>query len=315
MILVTGANGFIGSKLVNFFCESNRPVRSLSRNEVDLSGNFDNLNTSVLTDIFKDIDTVIHAAAKVHSMKKTELDAIEAYRSVNVNGTCLLAEKAAAAGVRRFIFLSSLKVNAETSDDKLLFSPDLNENRSDLFNKRLDSLDSYVISKYEAEKKLLKISARTGLEVVILRLPLVYGPGAKGNLARLIKLLELNLPIPLASVKNRRSFIGIDNLINIIDCCIDHADAPGKIFLVSDGKDLSTPDLLRLIASSMGRSALLFPFPILLLKLFSFFIGKSREMNRLSESLQADINYTMKTLNWLPPVSVEDGLRRMVKDK
>lgn len=320
MILITGANGFVGSKLVSFFNKSKRSISTLSRSKIDLSrisNYFDNkLNPEILKNVFNGVDTIIHCAAKVHTMNKTELDTLANYRLVNVNGTCQLAEKAAMAGVKRFIFLSSLKVSELNNDNqKLFFSPDLEEQIKKSKNPDKVSNDPYTVSKFEAEQELWKISNRTGLEVVIIRLPLIYGPGVKGNFARLVKLMEFNLPLPLANIKNKRSFLGIDNLIDLLVCCVDHPEAKGKTFLASDGDDLSTPDLLRCISSAMGNSARLFFFPVSLLKFFGLIFRRQSEISRLIESMQVDIEYTKKTLNWNPTRGVKKGIRQMLKER
>jgi nucleoside-diphosphate-sugar epimerase len=173
----------------------------------------------------------------------------------------------------------------------------------------------YAKSKLEAEKVLWEISAITGLEVVIVRLPLVYGYGAKGNLVRLINLVNSGIPLPLSLVRNKRSMIGIDNIIDLLIRCIDHPEANGKTFLASDGEDLSTPELIKLIASSIGRKANLFPLPIFILKSLGSIFGKSEEINRLVGSLRIDNSYTKKILDWTPPISVKEGIRRMVQGK
>ena len=175
--------------------------------------------------------------------------------------------------------------------------------------------DSYALSKFEAEKILWEVSLNTGLEVTVVRLPLVYGKGVKGNLERLIKLVKSQIPLPLSLVKNQRSMIGIDNLVDLLICCTNHPKAAGKTFLVSDDEDISTPDLVRYIATSMGLRARLFPVPVFLIKLLGSIFGKGNEINRLIGSLKVDNTYTKKILNWTPPVSIEKGIRRMVKDK
>ena len=162
---------------------------------------------------------------------------------------------------------------------------------------------------------LWDISAKIGLEVVVVRLPLVYGKGVKGNLARLIKLVKSNIFLPFNLIQNQRSMIGIDNLVDLLIRCCDHPNASGKTFLVSDGEDLSTPDLINYIALSMGKRARLFPFPIFLLRFFGSILGKRKEINRLVESLKIDSNYTKETLNWTSTISVKEGIRRMVDDK
>ena len=175
--------------------------------------------------------------------------------------------------------------------------------------------DAYGISKWEAEKGLSEISKQTGLEVVIIRAPLVCGPGVKGNLRSLIKLIQYRIPLPFSLIKNQRSLISIDNLVDLIIYCIEDHKISGNTFLVSDEKDISTPDLVRQIASSMGLSARLFPLPLSFLKFFGFILGKKNEIDRLIGSLQIDNSYTKKILNWTPPVSVEEGIRRMVQGK
>ena len=169
------------------------------------------------------------------------------------------------------------------------------------------------MSKWEAEQALWDVSVKTGLEVVVVRPPLVYGPGAKGNLARLLKLVRSGLPLPLGAVQNKRSLIGLDNLVDLIIRCADHPAAAGQTFLVSDGEDLSTPDLLRHMAEAMGRSARLLPVPVPLLRLAGSALGKRAEIDRLVGSLQIDSSHTRRVLGWTPPVSVQEGIRRMVQ--
>ena len=175
--------------------------------------------------------------------------------------------------------------------------------------------DPYAVTKFQAEKVLWDISVKTGLEVTVIRPPLVYGYGVKGNLSRLIKLIKSGIPLPLGMIENERSMIGLDNLISLLIRCVDHPDAAGKIFLASDGKDLSTPELINLIANSMGRKVRLFPFPVFLLKFFGSILGKKKEMDRLVGSLKIDSQYVQKVLNWRSPVSVSEGIRRMIKGK
>jgi nucleoside-diphosphate-sugar epimerase len=222
-----------------------------------------------------------------------------------VDGSKKLAEQAAKIGVRRLIFLSSIGVNGLSTNNLNFFS-------------NMDMpmpIGNYAFSKYEAEKELMKIAKKTKLEVVIIRPPLVYGKLAPGNIKRIIKIINLGIPLPFGKIKNSRSFIGIDNLIDLLIRCIDHPEASGKIFLASDGEDLSTPELIKLIASSMGRKANLFPFPIFMLKLLGSVFGRREEVNRLIGSLRIDNSYTKETLNWIPPINVEEGIKRMVQEK
>jgi nucleoside-diphosphate-sugar epimerase len=232
----------------------------------------------------------------------------DAYQLTNIDGTKHLAEQAVEAGVKRFVFLSSIKVNSESTDQ-------INDIEKFTYDDKPNPQDLYAMSKLEAEKRLWKISSRTGLEVVVVRLPLVYGYGVKGNLERLIKLVKSRIPLPLSLVKNQRSMIGMDNLVDLLIRCIDHPEASGKTFLASDGEDLSTPELIKLIASSMGRKANLFPFPISMLKFLGSIFGRREEINRLVGSLRIDDSYTKEILNWTPPISVEEGIRRMVQGK
>ena len=322
-ILVTGASGFIGQSLIKYLSKLNKPVRGTLRSnssfflnaEVEyVSVNDINHNTNWNESLIN-VDCIIHCAGKVHNMKiKKEQDDLETYHSVNVDGTKQLAEQAAEAKIRRLIFLSSVKVNVENTNNDI--NKFLDEKKIVFSHKDLVSpKDPYAKSKLEAEKTLWEISSRTGLEVVVVRLPLVYGYGAKGNLERLIKLVKSGILLPLGLVKNQRSMIGIDNLVDLLIRCIDHPEASGKTFLTSDGEDLSTPELIRLIALSMKRKANLFPFPISILKFLGLVFGRSEEINKLIGSLRVDNSYTEAILNWSPPVSVEEGIRRMVQGK
>jgi len=313
-ILITGAYGFIGNTLCkNFLLKKyfvNGSVRYIKK-----SLNIENVNYIGLGEInyktnwgkiLKNQDCVIHCAGKSNSARKRNQQG-HIYET-NVDGTKKLAESAAEAGVRRLIFLSSIKVNGE----KNIF---INHSKTFTNEDRPNPIDNYAKSKLKAENILLEISAKTGLEVVIIRLPLVYGYGAKGNLAKLIKLVRSRIPLPLSLIKNQRSMIGMDNLVDFLNRCIDHQEASGKIFLASDGKDLSTPELIKLIASSMGIKPNLFPFPLSALKFLGSIFGQREEINRLTGSLKIDNNYTKEILNWTPPLSVEEGIRRMVQLK
>ena len=311
-ICITGVSGFIGQNLYNKFIKLNRTVVGTVRNFDHLSGNNNFKHISVGNigpetnwhNALEEVDCVVHCAGIAHSMNENKNQ--EIYRLVNTEGTRRLAECAVKEGVKKLIFLSSIKVNGEKTDNTV----------SKFSNNNLPNpQDAYSISKLEAEKILWDISAETDLEVVIVRLPLVYGHGAKGNLKSLMQLVNSGIPLPFRLINNRRSLIGIDNLIDLLISCIDHPEAKGKTFLVSDDEDLSTPDLINYIASAMGRSARLFPLPIPLLKFLGFCIRRSNQINRLIESLQSDIEQTRKTLNWSPKVSVQEGIRRMVQGK
>ena len=311
-ILVTGGNGFIGKAICENLKKKNYKINITSR--TDLVSNFKDLRFYKINEIDENtkwsqaldkVSCLIHCAAKTHVMKNLKKNSLISFRRVNVQGTINLAKQAAACGVKRFIFLSSIKVNGERTDKSKKFK----------YNDIPKPEDSYGVSKWEAEKGLWKISKQTGLEVVIIRSPLVYGPAVKGNLSRLIRLIQSRVPLPFSFIKNQRSLVGIDNLVDLIIHCIDHHKASGNTFLVSDGKDLSTPDLVRRIASSMKLSSRLFPLPLIFLKLFGLIFGKKFEIDRLIGSLRIDNSYTKETLNWTPPLSVEEGIRRMVQGK
>ena len=312
-ILVTGASGFIGYNLCKYLSKSGLEVfgavrsinsfllkdfKYISVGNIDINTNWKN--------ILIDTDYIIHCAGPVHKMANKK--DYNFYYSTNVEGTKNLAEQAVKAGVKRLVFLSTIKVNGESTDK-------INDTKIFNNNSFPKPQNNYEISKLEAEKVLWEISSRTGLEVVVVRLPLVYGNGVKGNLERLIKLVKSRIPLPLSLVENQRSMLGIDNLIDLLICCIDHSEVSGKTFLASDGEDLSTPELIKLIASSMGKKANLFPFPISMLKFLASVLGKREEINRLVGSLRIDNSYTKQILNWTPPVSVEEGIRRMVQEK
>ena len=247
---------------------------------------------------------VIHAAARAHIMKDEATDALREYRRVNVDGTLNLARQAAEIGIRRFIFLSSIKVNGEqTPLGKSFTAGDAPAPQ-----------DSYGISKCEAERALQELASETGMEVVIIRPPMVYGPGVKGNFARLIMLLKKGLPLPLGAIHNKRSLVALDNLVDLIITCIDHPAAANQVFLAGDGDDLSTTELLRAVAEAMGSSARLVPVPAGLLMLAATLLGKKVIAQRLLGSLQVDITKARDLLGWEPQLSVEEGLKRCFKE-
>ena len=323
-ILITGSSGFIGQSLAKYLSQLDKIVCGTIRSDNSFLPNtkIEYVYVGDISikpnwkDILNDVDCVIHCAGKAHVMKAAANDLSEIYRSVNVDGTKQLAEQAAEAQVKRLIFLSSIKVNGESTKNYHI-DKFLNDQKKSVFTHKdlANPKDLYAKSKLEAEKVLWEISSRTGLEVVIVRLPLVYGYGVKGNLARLIKLVRSGIPLPLSIVKNQRSMIGIDNLADLLIRCIDHPQGIGKTFLASDGEDLSTPELIRLIALAIGRKANLFPVPLFSLKFLSSILGRREEVDRLVGSLRIDNNYTKKILNWTPPLSVKEGIRRMVQGK
>jgi nucleoside-diphosphate-sugar epimerase len=250
------------------------------------------------------IDVVIHAAARVHVMEETVADPLADFRRVNVEGTLNLARQAAASGVRRFIFISSIKVNGEaTSPGKVFTADDV-----------ATPLDPYGVSKMEAEEVLRALAAETGMEVVIIRPVLVYGPGVKANFLSMMRWLDRGVPLPLGAVNNRRSFVSLGNLIDLIQTCIDHPRAANETFLVSDGEDVSTTELLRRLSAAMGRPARLLPVPYRLMRMAAALLGKSAAIQRLFGSLQVDIGKNMALLQWKPSVSMNEALRLTARD-
>ena len=313
LIAVTGSTGFVGDALGREIASRTSKVRAVVRTvncaparsdgDIDIIGVGEINSHTDWSAALSGVDYVIHCAARAHVMHEDTGNALAAYRAINVDGSRRLAERAAATGVRRLVYLSSIKVNGEDTAPGASFS----------FSDRPAPEDAYGISKWEAEQALWEISAKTGLEVVVVRPPLVCGPGVKGNLARLLELVRSGLPLPLGGVQNRRSLIGLDNLMDLLIRCVDHPEAAGQTFLVSDGEDLSTPDLIRHMAAAMNRSPRLFPVPISLLRLAGSALGKRAEIDRLVGSLQIDSSHTRRVLGWTPPVSVQEGIRRMVQ--
>lgn len=303
-VLVTGASGFVGTGLMDRLSSAGRAARGASRHAP--ANNRPHITWSVTKDCtgstqwrhaLEGTQSVVHLAARVHVMRDRDADPLAAFRSVNVDGTLNLARQAADAGVKRFVFVSSIKVNGEAGRFTEADAP--------------NPADPYGVSKLEAETGLREIEARTGIEVVIVRPPLVYGPGVKGNMATLMRGIRAGVPFPLGAVNNRRSLVGRDNLVDFIITCIDHSDAAGETFFVSDGEDMSTPDLIRRLADALGKSARLIPVPVALLNAAATIAGKRDVIQRLTGSLQLDISKARRVLRWSPPVSVNDGLRRM----
>lgn len=310
-VLVTGANGFVGRALCATLATAGLKVRGVVRQQGDLPAGVEQRIVEGLDDLgnmrmaLEGIDVVIHAAARAHVLRDESVDPLTEFRQVNVQGTINVAAQAAVAGVRRFVFISSVGVNGTETAARPYFATDEPRPQS-----------AYAVSKHEAELRLHALAAETGMEVVIIRPPLVYGPGAPGNFRTLMRWLMRGIPLPLGSVTtNRRSFVALDNLIDLIFACIDHPAAANQTFLVSDGEDLSTTDLLRRLSQAMNAPARLLPVPPGLLKLGAGWMGKGDMAQRLLGSLQVDMTDTRKTLGWTPQITVDEGLRRAVAGK
>lgn len=303
-VLVTGASGFVGRRLTDALRASGRDVRAAYRSPRSVTPDVHSVQVGGLgpdtdwTEALQGVDTVVHLAARVHVMNDKVLDPLAEFRRVNVEGTLVLARQAAAAGVRRFVFVSSIKVNGESTLPGKPFTADDTPAPQ----------DGYGISKYEAETGLLALARNAGMEVVIIRPVLVYGPGVGANFLSMMRWLKKGVPLPLGAIRNRRSMVALDNLVDLIAVCLDHPAASGQVFLASDGEDLSTPDLLRRTANALGKRAFLVPVPAIFLKVGAGLIGKGDVAQRLCGSLQADISKNKTLLGWIPPVSVDAGL-------
>jgi nucleoside-diphosphate-sugar epimerase len=298
-VLITGVNGFVGKGF-----NVNGTVRSVM--SVDFPGA---ITKFVIKDIdsktdwqnaLEGVDVVIHLAARAHVMKDMAIDALSEFRKVNVEGTLNLARQAVEAGVQRFIFISSIKVNGEGS---ILGQPYTPEDQP-------APVDPYGISKREAEDGLRQLASETGMEVVIIRPPLVYGPGVKANFQSMMRWLNKGIPLPLGAIHNQRSLVSLDNLIDLIVTCIHHPAAANQIFIAGDGEDFSTTELLQRMAVALGKKARLLPIPELILVWGARLLGKQAIAQRLCGSLQVDISKARDLLDWKPPVSVDETLRK-----
>lgn len=304
-ILVTGASGFVGSALVAALpARCGADVLAASR-----SGGRTPTGGATAPDLSAEADwrpwlagcdVVVHAAARVHVMRETDPDPLAAFRAVNVAGTARLVEQAASIGVRRFVLLSSIKAQGEAS-------PPGQPLRAD---DPLHPQDPYGQSKAEAEARLADVAGAAGMEWVVIRPPLVYGPGVKGNFRSMMAWLRRGIPLPLAAVDNRRSLVALPNLVDFIATCVAHPDAANQRFLVSDGDDLSTPELLRRLGEALRAPPRLFPLPPVLLQGLARTFGQGAAVTRLLGTLQVDIAKARERLGWRPPVAVEAALAR-----
>ncbi|MBV8626243.1 MAG: SDR family oxidoreductase [Herbaspirillum sp.] len=312
-ILVTGATGFVGSALLQHLCDTGRhqvraalrktpsalplpvSVKAIKAGELSAQGDW--------IDALTGIDAVVHCAARVHVMNETATDPLAEFRRVNVEGSLALARQAQRAGVKRFVFVSSIKVNGEATQPGHPFTAD-------------DvpvPLDPYGVSKLEAEQALLALGRSGPMEVVVVRPVLVYGPGVKANFQSMMRWIDKGVPLPLGGITaNRRSLVAVDNLVDLITICLTHPAAAGQVFLAADGEDLSTTSLLRRTAQAMGKRPTLLPVPAGLLTLAARLLGKPGIAQRLCGSLQADIGKNRDLLGWTPPVKVDEALKKTI---
>lgn len=309
-ILITGITGFIGRVLVKSLAsEEKYKVIGLSRSDTDLP--VECLNIGDLTPntdyrmLLSGVDVVIHLAARVHQINETAKDPLSDFRYVNCATTLNLAEQASLAGVKRFVFLSSIKVSGEVSHSNQPFRPN---DTIDLNSPHIKKKDPYAVSKLECERGLQAISVRSKMGVVIIRPPLVYGNGVKGNFSSLLNLTKISFPLPFNGIKNKRSLVFVKNLVSLIMLAAEHPNADGEVFLVSDDKDVSTSNLIHILYSKSGKKARLFKLPQTFCMILLKFIGKKSIYDRLFKNLQVDISTTKEKLGWTPPYSLEDGI-------
>ena len=307
-ILVTGASGFVGRALCRTLIEHGSNVLAAVRDAqagsdlpcpcigVGEIGPGTDWRAAI-----ENVDAIVHLAARTHVISDRAADPLRAYRKVNVEGTVQLAEQAAKAGIRRFVFLSSVKVNGEQTEDHAFSESD-----------EPQPCDAYGISKLEAERQLASICARAAMESAVLRPPLVYGPGVKGNLLALVRAIDRGLPLPLGSIRNSRTLLGIDNLVCAIMLCLHHPSAAGSTFLVGDERPISSPQLARAIAEALGRKCRLLAVPVALMRFAGTLFGRQDAVARLTSSLVVDSSRIRERLGWRPVRSFEEGIADMV---
>lgn len=303
--LITGANGFVGQALCDEAVKRGFRVRGATRAPVHLGEGVENVRVGSIdgftdwTAALKDIDVVIHLAARVHVMHDTALDPLTEFLKANLHGTINLAIQAANFKVKRFVYVSTIKVNGESTSAARGFT------EAD----PVDPQDSYAVSKWQAEMALQEIASEKGIEVVIVRTPLVYGPRVKGNFVSLLRAGDKGIPLPFADTQNLRSLLYVGNMIDALLLCAVHPAAAGQTYLLSDGEEVSTSVLLRILREAMGRPARLFRFHPALLKLAGHMAGKGGQIERLLGSLRVDSGKIRRELNWTPPYSLQQGLR------
>ncbi|MBC3236654.1 UDP-glucose 4-epimerase family protein [Pseudomonas lurida] len=310
-VLLTGASGFVGRAVLDRLRQDSQfeSVIAVRKAWLEVPEKVRLVEVSSI-DAFTDwkeavagCAVVIHCAARVHVMSDTSADPLAEFRKVNVEGTLQLARQAAEAGVKRFVFVSSIKVNGEATALGAPYTADAEPAPA----------DPYGISKMEAEQALRLLAAQTGMDVVIIRPTLVYGPGVKANFLSMMRWLDKGVPLPFGAIHNQRSFVALDNLVDLIVTCVEHPSAANETFLVSDGEDLSTTQLLRRMATALGVPARLLPFPAWLLESGASLLGRKALSQRLCGSLQVDISKTQKLLGWIPPVNVDQALSQVAQ--
>lgn len=310
-VLLTGASGFVGGAILHDLISRDLfNIRVATRQHGTVPGApFESVVFSGLdagqcwAEALEGVDLVVHSAARVHIMNEQAVDSMAEYRRINVDGTLNLATQAAKRGVKRFVFISSIKVNGEGTPLDAPYTAESLE----------APVDNYGVSKLEAEIGLLKLAATTSMQVVIIRPVLVYGPGVKANFLSMMRVLDKGVPLPFGRINNKRSLVSLDNLVDFIFCCLNHPAAANQVFLVSDGEDLSTSELLGRLARSLGKKAILLPVPERFIRLIASLFGQRKFADRLCGSLQVDITKNRTLLGWVPPVKVDDALIKTAK--
>lgn len=308
-ILITGGSGFVGAALVTYLARLEKyDVNYTFRNKsLELSSEVKSYKIEDISDktnwidSLVGVDTVVHCAARVHIMTDTSERPLEEFRKVNVLGTKKLLEQAIESGAQRFIYLSSIKVNGEKTS----------ENKPFISGEDVGPEDDYAISKYEGEAEVTRLAEEAKIDFVILRLPLVYGPGVKANFKKLIKISKSSIPLPFKSLRGKRSMVSLNNLVDLIEVCIQKRGHIGDTFLVSDDDDKTVPEIVQIIQKVYNRPTLLFSFPEHFLRLLARIAGRENQLNRLTEFLQVDITRTKKELNWKPIMSFEQSIEKM----
>lgn len=310
-VLVTGYTGFLGAHLFTALADSEAiDVLALGRKKVaDIEEEkfirYDFGKTQEVTDSLKGVNVIVHCAARAHVMREEENNPLAVYRKINTVGTLNLAKQAERSGVKRFIFISTIKVNGEETTAGIPFS---------IFD-RPKPIDPYGISKYEAEKGLLELAKESAMEIVIIRPPLIYGPGVKANFLSMMKLTKKFLPLPFSAItQNKRSMVSIYNIVDLIICCIKHPGAANQVFLVSDDDDLSTKELFSTLKEEQNGKSILFAIPISILNFLAMITRTKKIMVRLTGSLQVDIEHTKEILNWTPPFTFREGIKKTLSN-